>query len=71
MPTALDSPHLIHKPSPSSSWLLLLQLESLLTPPPCRGAAASCCILHTLSHGLAEIQAPDSLQSLLSQGYGM
>lgn len=64
--------HLILKPSPSSSCLLLLQLKSLLSAHP--PESSSCLLVNpppTLSHGLAETQAGDSLQSLLSQKYGM
>lgn len=52
---ALDPLHLIHKPSPSLSCLLLLHQKSLLTP---HALSSSCCLLHpkTLSHGLAELR---------------
>lgn len=36
-------------------------------PPLHKVAAATCCTPHTLSHGPAETQGIDSLQSLLSQ----
>lgn len=68
-PAALDLLHLIHRVPP----FLLLSAPTAAGMPPKEPQSSSCIPLHlhTLSGGLADTQAVDSLRSLCgTQGYG-